>query len=221
MEWKGERPYVRVPEANKEWAAAWLQDTGFAADDELVTVDPTHKSDTRRWPPEYYARLMDLLLEKRPGLRFLLAYGPGEEAQARAVFEACVRKDRCIMPAEILSLDQLAAVQQQAVLHLGNCSAPRHLALAVGTPTFTLVGATNGKSWTYPGPDQTFACLMDLPCGRCNRDECVDGTFACLRELRPELIAPQVLEHTWPVKKPETPNSPGGPAAVHQECSGP
>lgn len=194
LEWNGERPYVHVPEPQQAWAESWLRDNGFETGDELITVDPTHKSDTRRWPAGHYARLIDLLLEQRPDLRFLLSYGPGEEDQTRAVYDACARKDRCIVPRAIMTLNHLAALQQQAVLHLGNCSAPRHLALAVGTPTFTLIGATNGASWTYPGPDQTFTCLEDLPC-RCNRDECADGTLACTYGLLPEAVAPQVLAH--------------------------
>ncbi|WP_034609135.1 glycosyltransferase family 9 protein [Desulfovibrio aminophilus] len=192
LEWKGERPYVHVPEEKRAWADAWLREQGLRDGEKLVTVDTTHKAVTRRWPARHYARLFELLAEKRPELRFLLLHGPGEEGQVREVYDACGRRDRCLLLPEILPLDRVAAIQSRAVLHLGNCSAPRHLALAVGTPTFTFIGANYGPSWTYPGPDQNFAALT-LDCSRCNKDVCPKGTMQCLNELTPELVLPQLL----------------------------
>lgn len=193
LEWNGERPYVHVPEAKRAWARDWLRERGLAQGEVLVTVDATHKAPTRRWPARHFARLFELLLEARPNLRFLLLHGPGEEGQVAEVLEACGRKDRCLLLPEILPLDKVAALQSQAALHLGNCSAPRHLALAVGTPTFTFIGSNYGPSWTYPGPDQNFAALT-LDCSRCNQDVCPKGTMECLENLTPESVLPRVLE---------------------------
>jgi hypothetical protein len=55
----------------------------------------------------------------------------------------------------------------------GTALRPRHPAVAVGTPTFTILGSTD-SGWTYPPAEHTQTAL-DLECQPCNRNVCERG----------------------------------------------
>ncbi len=189
--WHGERPRLFLTEDEQAAADGILAGLGLHPEHTLVTVDPTHRRPTRRWPAASYARLLDLAAERIPALRFLLLYGPGEEEEARALAAACRHPETLLLPDRVISLRETAACIKRAVLHLGNCSAPRHMAVAVGTPTLTILGATS-TGWTYPSPEHgTIA--QGLDCQPCNRNTCNDRHCRCLTDLTPEAVLPELL----------------------------
>jgi heptosyltransferase-2/heptosyltransferase-3 len=152
---------------------------GFAR--RLVTVDPSHRRATRRWPAEHYGRLCRLV---RDGLGALPAvlWGPGEEELADAVVAA---SEGAAVMAPPTGLREMAALIGAADLHVGNCSAPRHIAVAVGTPTFTVLGSTS-EGWTHPAIKHTQIAL-GLDCQPCNRNQC-DRDRECLIRLEPQVV---------------------------------
>ncbi|KAB1441094.1 glycosyltransferase family 9 protein [Pseudodesulfovibrio senegalensis] len=192
IEWNGERPRMYPTQQERNEAESFLDGIGIKPEHVLVTVDATHWSDARRWPAGHFSTLMNALLEERPFLRFLLLYGPGEKDQVQMVFDGVKRKECCHINPEVLQIRQTAAIMEHACLHLGNCSAPRHFALAVGTPTFTMVGSNSGFSWTFPSPDHDYIANR-VDCW-CKRDTCENGTFRCMTELLPETVLPFVLD---------------------------
>lgn len=147
----------------------------------LVTVDPTHRRDTRRWPGAHYGALC-AALPARLGARAAVLWGPGEEEDAEAVVAA---SGGAAVKVPATTLREMAALIGEADLHVGNCSAPRHVAVAVGTPTFTVLGSTSG-GWRYPGPEHVDVAL-GLPCQPCNSAQC-SRDRACLRDLSPEQV---------------------------------
>lgn len=191
--WNEERPRIYLSKEEREWADGYLSQTGLKEDDLFITIGNTHWSKTRRWPAEYYARLMDLIAEKRPKTKFILCFGPGEEKQAQAAYDALEHKERCIFPKRILTLREMAAVMEHAWLHIGNCSSPKHIALAVGTPTMTMIGSTGGTAWTFPAPDQNYVNIW-VDCRKCNQDTCKTGTLDCLYNLTPEIALIEILK---------------------------
>ena len=196
LRWRGERPRLHLSAAERESARALLEHLGLN-NTPFVTVDATHRHPTRRWPAAHYAALMDMALETRPDLRFLLSYGPGEFDEVRALRERCRHKDRVALPPDMPDLRLMAACLERAALHLGNCSAPRHMAVAVDTPTFTILGAT-GRGWTFPSPEHADIQgkeFFDMPCQHCNKNVCPHGGPPCLDRLTPDLVFPRFMEH--------------------------
>ncbi|HSH69377.1 MAG TPA: glycosyltransferase family 9 protein, partial [Deferrisomatales bacterium] len=57
------------------------------SDGRLVTVDPSHRRATRRWPAEHYGRLCRLVRDNLDAVPVVL-WGPGEEALAQTVAAA-------------------------------------------------------------------------------------------------------------------------------------
>lgn len=194
LPWENDPPRIHLTGAERAQAAATLAEWGLGPGQVLVTVDATHRRVSRLWPAEHYARLLALAAAARPELRFLLLYGPGEletvtEVRDRAL-AAGTPEAALILPPRLTGLREMAAMQAMAALHLGNCSSPRHFAVAVGTRTLTVRGSTS-DAWTFPGPGHEDIAL-GLPCQPCDESGCPIG-HRCLTELAPEAVLPRLL----------------------------
>lgn len=194
--WQGERPRLYLSVEERAAADALLLETGLAGKT-FLSVDATHRHITRRWPAQHYAALLDMLAEARSDLHFLLSCGPGEERDVQAILERCRHRERLVLPPRPLGLRLMAACMERAVMHLGNCSAPRHIAVAVDLPSFTILGSTS-SGWTFPSPEHTHVRageMSGLSCQPCSQNTCPKKSNACLTELTPEQIFPRVLGH--------------------------
>jgi len=191
IRWDGERPRLWLRPEERANAREILASAGLAEGQRLVTLDPTHRRITRQWPALHYARLMDIAAEKAPDVRFLPFWGPGEEADIRRMVAACRAGGNVLLPDRMLTLREMAACIAEADMHLGNCSAPRHIAVAVDTPTCVVLGAT-GTAWTFPSPEHIDVAAR-LACQPCNRNAC--DTLQCLRDLAPEHVFEVAMAH--------------------------
>ncbi len=201
--WQGQRPELHLLPHEIADAARLLRGLGHDPErDILVSLDSTHRRSARAWPAQHWGRLLAMAQAREPRLRFLLHFGPGEEpavAQVRAAaLGAGLPGERLLQPPQVLGLRAMAACIGQARLHLGTCSAPRHMAVALGVPSFTVLGATSW-AWTFPAPEHRHVCLAELEglaCQPCNRNTCpLSDRPRCLWELTPERVLPLFLEH--------------------------
>jgi ADP-heptose:LPS heptosyltransferase len=190
IRWNGEKPRIYLAPEEHEAMRTLLAQMGLRPEHKLITMDPTSQKATRRWPAAHYARLLTLAAERDPALRFLPLWGPGEEAEVRAIVAAAGRTDHILLTPHMLSLREMAACVAEARLHMGNDSAPRHVAVAVDTPSFTIRGST-GLAWVFPSPEHTEIAL-DLPCQPCTRATC---HTRCLTDLTPEAVTDGMLAH--------------------------
>jgi heptosyltransferase-2/heptosyltransferase-3 len=196
IRWQGERPRIYLTDEERASAEALLASLGLGGK-AFISVDVTHKRVTRRWPGRHYAALVDMLAEEMPDLHFFLPYGPGEEEEVRAVREMCACKERVAVPVQQLKLRELPACLERASLHLGNCSSPRHMAVALEIPTFTILGA-GGARFTFPAPEYRHlqaGDLMDMPCQPCGDSYYCPTGIPCLEKLEPQLVLPHVMTH--------------------------
>jgi heptosyltransferase-2/heptosyltransferase-3 len=188
--WDGLPPEIFLTDAEKAWARDYLAGLGLAPGT-FITLDPTHRRVTRLWPSRHYGTMIGLVHAARPDLRFLILYGPGEREMAAEVLAHCPVPTACVLPEDVIGLRQMAAVQSLAALHVGNCSSPRHFAVAVGTRTLTVQGATGG-GWNFPSADHQ-SVHEDLPCRPCNKNTCARKDLACLENLAPERVSRRLL----------------------------
>jgi heptosyltransferase-3 len=185
IEWDGEAPAIWLTDDEKDQAQDILSAHGVNGP--FVTVDPSHRRETRRWKARHFAGLIQLIGQTHPDLRFVILYGPGERELARKV--ADLAGGSAVVPNSMLSLREMAAVQSMAVLHIGNCSSPRHFAVAVGTPSLTIHGAT-GYGWRFPS-DEHVSVTKDIDCKWCNRNTC--DTIECMETFLPEECLDEAL----------------------------
>lgn len=189
--WRGERPCIALTGAERAAAAAYLEELGLRPGQTLVTVDPTHRRDTRRWPAKHYAALLEAAAKERPGLRFQILFGPGEESVVDEIAAHSAVTDHLLPAGRLLSLREMAACIAQSCMLIGNCSAPRHMAVAVGTPTLTIQGATS-SGWVFPAPEHGYVSL-GLECQPCNKNACDKG-IPCMTDLTPDKVLPCFLQ---------------------------
>ncbi|WP_319585153.1 glycosyltransferase family 9 protein [uncultured Pseudodesulfovibrio sp.] len=186
VNWDGELPKLYLTDEERSWAEEFLRTEGMEQG-RFVTIDPSHRRITRKWPERHFAGLIKLMREKHPELKFFILYGPGEIEVARKVAE--LAGEGVIVSEHMLTLREMAAVQEKAALHVGNCSAPRHFAVAVDTPSLAIHGAT-GFGWC-PKSERHSSVDKGLPCRSCNKNSC--DTLECLETFLPEECLDEAL----------------------------
>ena len=148
--------------ANAAKAEAFLAAAGVKPGELLATFDITSPREHRRWAPENFVGLADRLAREF-GARCVFLWGPGERDYVKTSL-AFAAKPHLLCPD--FDLLDLAALQKRAALHVGTSSAPMHLAVSQGTPTFTVYAPQNSpQSWGPPGPKHAWAQgdLASLP----------------------------------------------------------
>jgi heptosyltransferase-2 len=192
-------PRLSPGEAARAKAAAALDSAGLGAAERLVLLSPGSAKDaTKRWPPERFAELGDLLARRR--FSCAITVGPEERALGAAVSAAA----RAPLPVLGFDLDpvELAALQSRASLVVSNDSGPMHLAAAVGTPVIAFFGPTDpGRT----SPTGAPARVLDryVFCSPCFRSTCPYG-HECMREITVEVAARAAEELVDAVPRPSS-----------------
>lgn len=189
IHWNGEHPEIFLQKEEQDQAAALLEHLGLKENNTLITLDPTHKRETKRWDIKNYARLVELLVNSNDNLRFAVLRGPGEEEYIHALRASCKVPEALLIPENPLPIRMDAAIIQKAALHIGHCSAPRHIAVAVGTKTLIIPGST-GPEWNYPSAEHV-PVYAKIPCQPCNKIEC--SSLECLTSITPEMVELKAL----------------------------
>ncbi|HEX6560168.1 MAG TPA: glycosyltransferase family 9 protein [Longimicrobiales bacterium] len=135
---------ITIETAQRGWARATV--AGHKGVQPLVAISPVAKHAFKQWGPANWAAVADALAEH--GARILITSGPGEAAQARAVAERM--KHPALWEYGPTTVRQLAALYEQCALWLGNDGGPKHIAVAAGTPTVTVIRKRLGLVWSDP-----------------------------------------------------------------------
>ncbi len=183
-----ERMSVAVPPGAIASAAALLAAEGVDLDGPWIAVHPGATAESRRYPPEYFARVVRDL--SRLGLQLVLT---GDAAE-RELCTRIARESRTptVSLAGRLDVPALAGVLACAPLLLANNTGPVHLAAAVGTPVVDIYALTNPQHTPWGVPNRVV--MHDVPCRNCLRSVCPEGHHACLRRIEPREVVAATLE---------------------------
>lgn len=177
VEPEDKRPRITLSEAWLDKANSIVRNMGFHDSDFIITMAPTHKNSTRRWKAEHFNDLAKYLIDSY-NARIILTFGPGEENYIKENFTET--ETMKIMPSS--SLGEFAALIKKAKIHIGNDSAPHHIATAVGTPTFIIIGSTS-SGWVFPSKEHTYI-NKGLNCQPCKKSVCsLSEDIPCLSTL--------------------------------------
>lgn len=138
------KPALYVLEEEREEAETILSEIGIGRQSTFITLDATHKHPRRRW--QHYEELVRAILFRYPSFKFFVIRAPGEDEQVRHLLE--IDKKRVVMPEKPLNLRQTMACMEKAFMHIGNTSAPEHMALALNVPALIILAET-GSFWHY------------------------------------------------------------------------
>lgn len=154
---------------------------------EFIVAILSSRWNTKDWPVEGYADVINQLQEKFPLIK-VLVLGSNIDKEKLGVLLAHLKN-----PQEIhsligkTSLGDIAPVLEQAKLVFGPDSGPLHIASAVGVPYVSLFGPTS--VWkVHPYNNTQHAIVSPLGCSGCYRKECDDLEAICMRLISPRVV---------------------------------
>jgi lipopolysaccharide heptosyltransferase II len=155
----------------------------------LVVVHPGASAPSRRYPPESFARAIDLFAAQT-GCQVVLTGEQSERPLVDSIQNSM--KTRALSLAGRLSLGELGALIERADLLVSNNTGPAHIAAALGTPVVDLYALTNPQH--TPWRVRNRVLFHDVPCRNCYKSECPQGHHDCLRLVEPERVAAAACE---------------------------
>ena len=161
-----------------------MQDLAAKLGKPLVVVHPGASAPSRRYPPEGFARAVDLLVEQT-GCEALFTGDAGEEALVAGVQALMSHPSRSLVGR--LDLAELGALVAEADVVLTNNTGPAHIAAAVGTPVVDLYALTNPQHTPWRVASRVL--FHDVPCRNCYKSVCPAGHHDCLRRVEPARVA--------------------------------
>lgn len=154
----------------------------------LIGLHPGATWPAKRWLPERFAALADLLVAKS-GAQIILTAGPGDTEVIREVAAKSFANVKIIQG---LPLRQLAAIISQCAAYVANDNGTMHISAAVGTPTIGIFGPGEENIWfPYAAAEGHRALRRDVPCHPCHLDFCNregDGFMECMKLLTVEEV---------------------------------
>lgn len=144
IEPSNEKPMLYLSDKDKTQAQKILNSVGITTDTKFITLDATHKHLYRRWA--HYPELIQKIITAYPELTFFLLRAPGEEKQIQQLIN--INPKRIVMPTIPPTLRQSMACMSFASFHLGNTSAPQHIALGLNVPALIILSCT-AESWHF------------------------------------------------------------------------
>jgi lipopolysaccharide heptosyltransferase II len=155
----------------------------------LVVVHPGATAASRRYPPEHYARAVDLLIDET-GCDAVFTGDAGEERLVQAVKDGMENRTHSLVGQ--LGLAELGALIAEADVLISNNTGPAHIAAALGTPVVDLYALTNPQHTPWRVASRVL--FHDVPCRNCYKSVCPAGHHDCLRRVPPESVTAAARE---------------------------
>ena len=153
---------------------------------EYVSLIVGSIAQTRRWFPENFAKVIQVLYEKH-GLKSVILGGPEDYGIAQNVLACLEQKGFVINLAGKTSLRETMQMFQQSKIVISNDTGPMHVASAIGAPVVTWFGAANEDEIAPPSPD-TQILNAHVFCSPCVKEVCPQKTLECLHKITPEWV---------------------------------
>ncbi|MCO6472932.1 MAG: glycosyltransferase family 9 protein [Melioribacteraceae bacterium] len=150
----------------------------------------------RRWEPEKFARLSEILSDKLKAKILLFGGSDEKELKQEIMSESSVS----IINVQTDNLVQSASVMSKCGVFISNDSGLMHIAAALGLNVVSIIGPTN-TNYIHPWKTEYRIASINLDCApcfyyspkplTCSR---TDVKFKCIKELDIELVYKKVTE---------------------------
>ena len=177
------KPRLYISESVQQNGRRLFERWGIGTDDMVIGLNPGAKfGSSKCWPPEYFARLAELL-EKRWDCSLLLFIGPGEESIGEKIAELSKAKIINTGPDKV-DLALLKPLIQRCRLLITNDTGPRHYAVAFDIPVAVIMGPTDPR-YTHTNLEKTIVLRRNSECSPCHLKECTLD-HNCMTAISPE-----------------------------------
>jgi len=175
------KTFFNVPSETQTWARGFFSEIGIDISRPIVAIHPGSPVPLKRWPAERFAKLADILIERKTQVLFL---GGIDEKRLVEEIQSQMRHNS-VNIAGRTNLQQLGAVLQNCHLFIGNDSGPMHIAAAVGTRVIGLFGPSSPQRFG-PFGDNCTAIRKEPDCPPCMKNDCRLGEEGCIVEISVE-----------------------------------
>ncbi len=168
-------------------AAAFAEEHRLGQRRRLFALVPGAAHFTKRWPPEYWADLVDRLSPHND----LVILGGKAEAELGASLAARASQGVVSAAGQMSLLETAALLKRSAAVAAGDTGV-MHLATAVGTPTIAMYGPGVEEFGFFPWQARARVLQVDIGCRPCSAHgsaRCPRGHHRCLRDISPETVA--------------------------------
>lgn len=155
---------INLPENEVIQMKSALAASGVDSLRPLVAMMVYSRRDYKIWPADYFIILSNHLI-KSFGAQLYFVYGPGEEEAVKEIAARVEHRENVFTQPEAPSTRDLACLLKCADLFIGNDGGPRHIAQAVGTPTFSIFSPLISKEdWipNFPDPQHQAIDITDI-----------------------------------------------------------
>jgi len=161
----------------RSFAGQFFQKENLSTENLVISVSPTSRRKFNFYSLDRYAQICDWLIQDF-GARIILVWGPGEEKTVQSLWSKM--KIPPLISPPTPTLLELGAILEKCDLHIGNDNGTKHIATAVGKPTFTIYGPNSPLSWTFPDPLRHAYIKKEVDCPNCENEKHKCENLECL-----------------------------------------
>jgi heptosyltransferase-2 len=183
----GKSPEFFLGTAARDEAAAWLVAQGLSPARPLVAVAPGAAHRTKRWPGDYWSRLIHSMV--CAGMDVVIVGGPDDADLAEEL--ARDHPERTWRAAGRFGLQGTGALLEHARGLISGDTGVMHMATGVGTPVVALFGPTVRAFGFFPYGQAVEVLETELPCRPCSAmggPVCPEGHHRCMKEITPDSV---------------------------------
>lgn len=199
-------PLYFIPtDEERKWVAEQLRAAGIERETPVVVIHPGTGAAVKLWRMEAWAQCANTIgTNTAQQVHILLTGSPSERPMLLEIAQKMVITPLILSE---MSVGQLAAVLERALLVLGVDSGPLHLAVAQNTPTLQLFGPTDerifgpwGASEQHPVLRATQKCpgCPAIPCGRLDFGSEEVHAHPCVRLIPEQQVAEAITKLQYP-----------------------
>ena len=149
---------------------------------------------TKRWLPEYFAKLADKLIEKNNAEVFLI--GSAADREVCNEIRKSMNNDVNDLSG-LYSILETAAIIDASDALITNDSGMMHVAVSQKKPVLAFFGSTTEELGFFPYGGKYKVLenkqLNCRPCSHVGRDKCPKRHFKCMKEISPELAYNSII----------------------------
>jgi heptosyltransferase-2 len=177
----------------------FLRDQNLDTKEKIVGIAPGSVWATKRWLPERFAQVADLLTDElHTGIVLL-----GSKEDEELCFQISdLMKTKPVIAAGKMSILQSAALISKCRVIISNDSAPVHMAVAMRTPVVEIYGSTVPQfGFAAYGKNDLIIekPLYCRPCGIHGKNKCPEKHFRCMKEITTQEVfeaVKSIIENT-------------------------
>lgn len=151
-----------LKESDSGAVTKWKQRAHIHESTRIIAIFPYSRRDYKRWQPDRYISLCKKL-QAIPDFFPVLISGPGEADYCSSIVTAASLNENHLLVFD--DLGKMAALLKLATVYVGNDGGPKHLAVAMGTPTITVFLNDPPEYWTPPDTTRHIALASSAPAG--------------------------------------------------------